>query len=374
MLREAGVVDAGGYGLTVIFAGIVAALRGDEPPPLEHHAPARITHPEHHSSTYRFCTNFAVTGRGLEAGRFVRQLEELGDSVLVVGDSATLKVHVHTDDPAAATAVFEGIADVSRLDVADMRAQVAERDRRLTAAEQADQVRTGALAVVSGEGLLALYESMGVHALDGGPTLNPSTYELLARIHEVPAEEVVVLPNSPNVIMAAERAAELSDKNVCVVPTRAQQTGLAAALALDSHRGASANAAAMNEALEHLRTGAVAPPRATTARAASEAARPSGSWRRRSWPGASRRKRSAPCSGRWPTARSWSPASPARARPGGGRDPGAAGRRRRARALRRRPAQLLVAAARRVGPGATVATAPDRPPTGHPWSSWWKVK
>jgi uncharacterized protein len=259
VLREAGVVDAGGYGLTVIFAGIVAALRGDEPPPLEHHAPARITHPEHHSSTYRFCTNFAVTGRGLEASRFVRQLEELGDSVLVVGDSATLKVHVHTDEPAAATAVFEEIADVSRLDVADMRAQVAERDRRLSAAEQADRVRTGALAVVSGEGLLALYESMGVHALDGGPTLNPSTYELLARIHEVPAEEVVVLPNSPNVIMAAERAAELSDKTVSVVPTRAQQAGLAAVLALDSHRGASENAAAMSEALEHLRTGAVAP-------------------------------------------------------------------------------------------------------------------
>jgi uncharacterized protein len=259
VLREAGVVDAGGYGLTVIFAGIVAALRGDEPPPLEHHAPARITHPEHHSSTYRFCTNFAVTGRGLEAGRFVRQLEELGDSVLVVGDSATLKVHVHTDDPAAATTVFEDVADISRLDVADMRTQMAERDRRLSASEQADRVRTGALAVVSGEGLLALYQSMGVHALDGGPTLNPSTYELLARIHEVPAEEVVVLPNSPNVIMAAERAAELSDKNVCVVPTRAQQEGLAAVLALDSHRGASANAAAMSEALGHLRTGAVAP-------------------------------------------------------------------------------------------------------------------
>ncbi len=87
-LRDAGVVDAGGYGLTIIFAGVVAALRGDDPPELDHYAPARISHPEHHSSTYRFCTNFAVTGTGLSPGRFIAPLEELGDSVLVVGDAS----------------------------------------------------------------------------------------------------------------------------------------------------------------------------------------------------------------------------------------------------------------------------------------------
>ena len=105
-LRDAGVVDAGGYGLTVIFAGVVAALRGEEPPPLEHHAPARVSHPEHSSSTYRFCTNFAVIGAGLEAARFIGPLERIGDSVLVVGDSTTLKVHVHTDAPEQATALL----------------------------------------------------------------------------------------------------------------------------------------------------------------------------------------------------------------------------------------------------------------------------
>src|SRR6202011_4492145 len=133
-LREAGVVDAGGYGLTIMFAGVVAALRGDDPPELDHHAPARISHPEHSSGTYRFCTNFAVTGSGLSAPRFIAPLEELGDSVLVVGDSRTLKVHVHTDEPERATAVFEGVGEVSRLDVADMRLQVARRDERVGAA------------------------------------------------------------------------------------------------------------------------------------------------------------------------------------------------------------------------------------------------
>ena len=227
-LRDAGVVDAGGYGLTIMFAGVVAALRGDEAPALDHYAPARITHPEHSSGTYRFCTNFAVTGDGLSAGRFIEPLEELGDSVLVVGDSKTLKVHLHTDSPELATAVFAGDGEVSRLDVADMRQQVDERDARLAqdratgsnggrvqgagangangstpaspsaerrvADRRADAhgpgngvsanghtgaeapraqpvTRCGALAVVSGDGLTELFVELGVHTLDGGPTL-----------------------------------------------------------------------------------------------------------------------------------------------------------------------------------------------------------
>jgi DAK2 domain fusion protein YloV len=256
VLREAGVVDAGGYGLTVIFAGIVAALRGDEPPPLDHHAPARISHPEHASVTYRFCTNFAVTGSELEANRYVDALEAFGDSVLVVGDAHTLKVHVHTDSPERATAVFAGVGEVSRLDVADMHAQVAHRVATL---EAAFAKRCGVLAVVAGPGIGALFASLGAATLDGGPTLNPSTVELLAGIHQVAAEEVVVLPNGPNVIMSAERAAELSDKHVVVVGSRSQQAGLAAVLALDPSRGAGENAAALEEALARVRTGAVAP-------------------------------------------------------------------------------------------------------------------
>jgi uncharacterized protein len=260
VLREAGVVDAGGYGVIVIFAGVVAALRGEAAAPqLEHHAPARISHPEHQSSTYRYCTNFAVTGVDLDDARYVGALEELGDSVLVVGDRTTLKVHVHTDDPETAIAVFAGAGEVSRLDVADMRAQVAQREARLATNGHSVAARTGALAVVSGTGMARLYESLGAHVLDGGPTLNPSTHELLAGIHSVPAEEVVVLPNSANVIMAAERAAELAEKAVCVVASRSQQAGLAAAVALAPAGDADANADAMRVAIAGVRTGAVAP-------------------------------------------------------------------------------------------------------------------
>jgi DAK2 domain fusion protein YloV len=260
VLREAGVVDAGGYGVIVIFAGVVAALRGEEAPEVAHHAPARVTHPEHASSTYRYCTNFAVTGDDLDAGRYVVTLERLGDSVLVVGDRTTLKVHVHTDDPERAIAVFDGAGEVSRLDIADMRTQIGQREARLATNGGHAAAHAGALAVVSGAGMARLYESLGCHVLDGGPTLNPSTHELLAGIHAVPAEEVVVLPNSPNVIMAAERAAELAEKAVRVVTAaRSQQAGLAAAVALDTSVGADDNAAAMDEAIAAVRTGAVAP-------------------------------------------------------------------------------------------------------------------
>ena len=264
VLRDAGVVDAGGYAVTILFAGVVAALRGTEAPALEHHAPAaKVTHPEHSSATFRYCTNFAVTGQNLDATVFITGLEDLGDSVLVVGDSHTLKVHVHTDDPERATALFAGVGEVSRLDVADMHEQVADRDERLYSGNgdgaRAVEHCCGAVAVCSGDGMRTLFESLGVHALEGGATLNPSTMEILAAIHEVAAEEVVVLPNSPNVRMAAERAAELSEKTVVVVPTRSQQAGLAAAVALHADRHAEVNAAAMHDALARIRTGGVAP-------------------------------------------------------------------------------------------------------------------
>jgi DAK2 domain fusion protein YloV len=253
ILREAGVVDAGGYALTVLVAGCIAALRGDDPPELDHHLPARVTHPEHESSTYRYCTNFAVTGEDLEPADWVEGLEALGDSVLVVGDRTTLKVHLHTDNPEEATALMTEAGRVWRLDVADMHEQVAERSERLAETH----TTCGVLAIVAGEGMAELFAGLGAVPLPGGATLNPSTYELLAGIHDVPSEEVVVLPNSPNVIMSAERAAELSEKTVRVVPSRSMQAGLAAALALEPGRGAARNAAAMTEALRHVRTGAV---------------------------------------------------------------------------------------------------------------------
>jgi DAK2 domain fusion protein YloV len=261
VLREAGVVDAGAYGLTVIIAGCLAALRGQAAPELAHQfAPAALHRPEHESSSFRYCTNFAVTGQTLDARTFTPQLEQLGDSVLVVGDDRTLRVHVHTDDPDAAVALFESAGEVSRFDVADMHEQVADRSARLAGdSAEAATSKCAVVAVASGAGVKLLFEGLGVLVVDGGPTLNPSTYELLAGIHAAPGAEVLVLPNSPNVIMAAERACELSEKPAAVVPTTAPQEGLSALLAFAPNRTAHENATAVSSACEALRIGGVAP-------------------------------------------------------------------------------------------------------------------
>jgi uncharacterized protein len=261
ILRESGVVDAGAYGLTVIIAGCLAALRGMAAPTLEHqYAPVALHRPEHESSSFRYCTNFAVTGQSLDAGSFTPLLEQLGDSVLVVGDDRTLRVHVHTDDPDAAVAVFESAGEVSRFDVADMHEQVAERSARLAGeVASGEQAACAVVAVASGDGVQRLFRDLGVLVVDGGSTMNPSTYELLAGIHAAPGVEVVVLPNSPNVILAAERAAELSEKPASVVPTTAPQEGLAALLAFDPARPSAENALAVSSAAEALRIGGVAP-------------------------------------------------------------------------------------------------------------------
>ena len=173
--------------------------------------------------------------------------------MLVVGDHTTLRVHIHTDDPEQVTSLFVPAGAVSRLDVADMKEQIKTRSKRV--ANSVD--KCGALALVAGDGLAELFRSVGVTPLNGGSTLNPSTYELLAGIHGIPAEEVVVLPNSPNVVMTAERAAELSEKTVTVIPSLSQQAGLAISVTLDPTRKAQENATTMQAALSAIKTGSV---------------------------------------------------------------------------------------------------------------------
>jgi DAK2 domain fusion protein YloV len=255
VLRESGVVDAGGYGLVLILAGVVAGLRNENGAALEiaHHEPPRVSRPHHEDSRYRYCTNFIVSGSGLQSRELLPRLEALGDSVLVVGDEVTLKVHVHTDDPEAAVDLFAGGGRVTNLDVADMREQIAERSARLATG------RCGALAVAAGGGLEKLFGELGAHVVPGGETLNPSTYELLAGIHEVPADEVVVLPSSSNVVMAAERACELSEKPARVVPATSQQASLLALVELDAEASVDRNAERLESALEGIAAGGVAP-------------------------------------------------------------------------------------------------------------------
>ena len=254
VLADSGVVDAGGYGLVLILAGVLAALRGEEPdlPEIGHMGVVPTGRSQHVDSRFQYCTNFIVSGSQLDSRGFIPLLEEIGDSVLVVGDESTLKVHVHTDDPEAAMALFGDAGLVDNVDVADMKQQIRERNARLSTG------RTGVVAVAAGKGMEDLMSDLGAFVVPGGETMNPSTMDLLAGIREVSGDEVVVLPNSSNVLMAAEEACNLSDREAVVVPTGSQQEGLLALVEFDPDGSVESNAARFREVLSSLKTGGVA--------------------------------------------------------------------------------------------------------------------
>ena len=255
VLRDAGVVDAGGAGLVEIARGVVAAVTGEELA-LPDVAPALGLDAIHRElSEFRYCTAFLVEGSALDAVSLERELEALGDSLLVVGDESALKIHVHTDDPGAALSLGTARGAISGVEIADMHVQTVEREERLTAASDA---RSDVVAVVAGSGNRRLYESLGVgRIVDGGQSMNPSTADILEAIDGSTAPEVVVLPNNGNVIMSAEQAVALAAKPAAIVPTRSIQAGLSALLAYDPAAAAKENAEAMSEAIDSVATAAV---------------------------------------------------------------------------------------------------------------------
>lgn len=262
ILREAGVLDAGGVGVVVILRGVVAGLRGDDVPEGGSYSePIKPGRPQHSASRYRYCTNFVLSDSNEAKERIAAALKRMGDSVLVVGEPSLMRIHIHSDMPEGVTAACRKWGEVSHLDVADMKTQIEERERRLKIGRGTSATARqccAAVVVCSGDGMAALYGEFGARVVDGGGTLNPSTEELLAAIAVVDADEVVVLPNSANVILAAEQAAELSDKRVEVVASPSQQAGLACMVQFDGGLTASENASRLRGVLEDVASGAVA--------------------------------------------------------------------------------------------------------------------
>ena len=266
VLKEAGVVDAGGAGLLEILRGIAAAVTGealpDAPPEETHEAGLDAIHQE--LSEFRYCTVFVVEGEDLDAAALEAGLEQLGDSLLVVGDPAALKVHVHTDDPGAALALATRVGTIEGVEIANMHKQTEERAERLLEAvpdslpDAGLTLETGIVAVVPGAGNRRLFESYGAtRVIEGGQTMNPSTADIVAAIEATPATEVLVLPNNGNVILSAEQAAQIAAKPVRVLPSRSVQAGLAAIVRYLPSLPADENEAAMLEALAGVATGEV---------------------------------------------------------------------------------------------------------------------
>jgi uncharacterized protein len=264
VLKEAGVVDAGGAGLVEIIRGVHAAVAGEEIPDLPPVATAPALEVMHHElSQYRYCTVFVVEGEQLDAEGLEHELEQLGDSLLVVGDPTALKVHVHTDDPGAALTLAARRGVIEGIEITNMHRQTAEREERLLGPspltlDGLPTLETGVVAVAPGAGNRRLFESLrATRVIEGGQTMNPSTADIVAAVAATPATEVIVLPNNANVILGAEQAVALAEVPVRVVPTRSVQAGLVAMVAYDPQRSGAENEEAMLAALEGVVTGEV---------------------------------------------------------------------------------------------------------------------
>ncbi len=277
VLRKAGVVDAGGYGLLVLFRGLLAGATGE---PAEQAGETvggtvvraatgiagvdtrdvRVEEPSE-LSRYRYCTSFTITGDGLAHDDVEEFVAARGDSALVVGDSSTLKIHVHTDDPGELLSYAAKLGAIGGVEINDMHAQTFARDERLGGGEDDDEEvpATAVAAAVVGAGNQELFRSLGCAAVvDGGQSMNPSAAQLVEAVSGLRAREVVVLPNNSNVVLTAEQAATMAgDRPVFVVPTTSIPAGLAAMVAFDPERSGAENDAAMRKAIERVHSAEV---------------------------------------------------------------------------------------------------------------------
>src|SRR5437870_4742606 len=256
ILKQAGVIDAGGFGLQLILEGFLKRMSGEalqsfERPATQHARPKQVEAP---TAGWGYCTEFIINGDELAVDDVRAEIQRHGDSALVVGDDSAIKVHVHTHEPAVVISYASGVGRLSRLKVDDMSSQH-HRLQGESIRRPASTKHLALVAVASGDGFRRILESLGVDSVvGGGQTVNPSTEDILAAVESVPSNDVLLLPNNANVVMTAQQVAELSRKRVRVVPSRSLPQGIAALFAFDFSADLEANASAMSHALSQVQT------------------------------------------------------------------------------------------------------------------------
>jgi DAK2 domain fusion protein YloV len=266
ILAEAGVVDAGGQGLLIILEGMLRRARGESvavDAELEKDVDLQPFHLGAEEG-FGYDIQFIIHGEGLNVEEIEDKIASMGDSALVVGDTRAVKVHVHSPEPGTPINYGASLGSLSRVIVENMQEQYQEF--LLSKAQVGDKVSrpatsrdflcpVGTVVVAPGPGLQDVFESLGASVVvSGGQTMNPSTEDLLAAIDRVPCEDVIVLPNNKNIIMAARQAAGLSNKDVAVVPTITVPQGIGALLALNYQADLQTNARVMEEAGKAIQT------------------------------------------------------------------------------------------------------------------------
>jgi len=266
VLADAGVVDAGGRGLECILEGMLRYAQGVPIELVAGEEGEALTHVNPVDEQFNYDTQFIILGPGLDVMSIRDRIAQMGDSVLVVGDPETVKVHVHSDNPGEALDYGISQGHVTNIIVENMQLQseafVAATARpaeavppaALTARTEALS-EVGVVAVVSGDGLQKVFESLGVSAVvAGGQTMNPSTQDLLEAVDSLPNEQVIILPNNSNIVLAANQAQELADKIVAAVPTKTVPQGIAALLAFSYQGDLEANHVSMAAACQQVET------------------------------------------------------------------------------------------------------------------------
>ena len=265
-LRDAGVVDAGGQGLSIVLEGMLRYARGE---PIELEGAAQHEHVAiafkdiHGPDDFGYCTNFVLSGSEMPYDEIRATLAAMGQSVVVVGDECLIKAHLHLLRPGDALNYAVGFGALSQIEIANMdlqrealhESEAADRPPDAQTGQEQPIADVGVVAVAPGPGFAAIFRSLNVDAVvGGGQTMNPSTQDLLDAIERLPQPEVIVLPNNSNIIMAARQAAQLSAKRVEVIPSKTVPQGIAAKLSFNYQAPLRDNVEMMSAALRQVRT------------------------------------------------------------------------------------------------------------------------
>jgi len=271
VLKQAGVVDAGGKGLLIILEGMLGYVEGEILLQAERFervdVPAQAKAAPAEGLEFPYDVQYILTGTNLDVLKIRNDIDAMGDSTVVVGDEKTIKVHIHVKDPGIPLSYGIGKGRIDDVVVENMQMQMeaiigGALSDDLTPPPidiQYEPGHIGVVAVAAGDGLAEIFRSLGAAGIvNGGQSNNPSTEEIFQAVEQAPVENVIILPNNKNIILAAEAARDISEKNVAVVPTRTAPQGISALLALGPVDDLDKAVEEMNLAREHVASGEIA--------------------------------------------------------------------------------------------------------------------
>jgi DAK2 domain fusion protein YloV len=269
VLKQAGVVDAGGKGLVFIYLGMVKRLEsGLMTEKSDLNVPVSQVEVEYEDIDtgdikFTYCTEFFIKTQNANPDDFKKRISIFGDSMVVVGTENLIKVHIHTNEPGTVLQEALTVGELSKIKIDNMKEQhrsITEEISQDSQAEDADKVQKeyAMITVAMGDGITDIFKDLGVDVvIEGGQTMNPSTQDILAAVNSVSANNIFILPNNGNIVMAAQQARDISNKNVTVIPTKSIPQGITAVVALNPDASPEENMEEMNKAILRVKTGQV---------------------------------------------------------------------------------------------------------------------